>query len=158
MSVFYMKTQICNKCKTKKSINKFYRLSGSKNEYIKICKVCCKNRDHILSKEKKNDFLFKNVKYIYIITHPLYSEWIKIGQTVNPEMRLKSYQTHDPTRSYEIYFKIKTNAVWYIERYFREYIKSNGYEWFKISMQRAKKIILKLIKEDIESKQLRLFD
>jgi len=114
-------------------------------------------RRFVLKSSRNRQYKFIKKGYIYIIIHPLYPNWIKIGNTVNPEMRLKSYQTGDPTRSYRMYFKEEINNVNYIEDYFKINVISNGYEWFKIKKEKAKNIILKLIKE-IESNQSKLFN
>lgn len=45
---------------------------------------------------------------------------------------------------YEMYFNIKTSYAKRIENYFAKSIKSNGYEWYNISKEEAKSIILKL--------------
>ncbi|MGI9462146.1 MAG: DNA methyltransferase, partial [Alphaproteobacteria bacterium] len=40
--------------------------------------------------------------YIYIISHPKYKKWLKVGIAKNPEARLKQYQTADPDRKYKM--------------------------------------------------------
>jgi len=40
--------------------------------------------------------------FVYLIQHPSYPEWVKIGSALNMQQRLLSYQTGDPNREYEI--------------------------------------------------------
>ena len=84
--------------------------------------------------------------FVYIIIHPAYPGWVKIGRSIQPKKRLENYQIYDPGRSYVIYFKRKTNKIAKIERFFVNHIESNGHEWFKISKVLAKKIILTMVK------------
>lgn len=145
--------KICTKCGVEKSIDEFYKNKNCKNGYDPKCKECFKEYYYNYKKVVSN----KKSGYIYIIIHPLYPDWVKIGRSTNPKRRLDSYQTHNPTRSYKMYFKKYTNKINYIERYFKKNIFPNGHEWFKIKKEKAEKIIIKLIKE-IESDQSELFD
>jgi len=90
--------------------------------------------------------------YIYIITHPEFEGWIKLGRAINVENRLISYQTNCPNRDYKLEFKIKTEYYNNIETYFDKYIKGNGYEWYKYDTQDAINIINNIekgMKEDL---------
>jgi hypothetical protein len=84
--------------------------------------------------------------YIYIVTHPKFEGWIKLGRAINLEDRLTQYQTHCPDRSFNVEFKIDTKYPDKIERYFRNNIKGNGYEWFNCSVEFA----INKIKEQLE--------
>ena len=90
--------------------------------------------------------------YIYVITHPLFKGWTKIGRTVDINKRLDSYQTGCPFRKYKIEFYIKTDHPTIIENHFKENINNNGYEWFICTPEYA----IEQIKEQlmlIESKE-----
>lgn len=88
--------------------------------------------------------------YIYILTHPKFEGWIKIGRAINIEKRLHSYQTGCPTRSYKIEYsrKVSLDLINNIEIFFKVCIHSNGYEWYKISVDEGINIIEKLVKGD----------
>lgn len=80
-------------------------------------------------------------EYIYIITHPAFTGWIKVGRTTWPKERLVNYQTGCPDRAYQMVYKLVTTEVRAIESYFRSYIESNGCEWFKCTVDKAIEII-----------------
>lgn len=86
--------------------------------------------------------------YIYIITHPKFDGWIKIGRANDIEKRLNGYQTCCPTRSYKIEYskKVSLELINDIEIFFKICINSNGYEWYKISVDEGINIIEKIIK------------
>jgi len=126
--------KICSKCGIKKPIDDFYKQPTTRDGFSRKCKKCSS------SLVKTKDC------YIYIVTHPLYPGWVKIGRSIQPEMRLRDYQTHDPTRAYKMYFKRETEKIYKIESFFTKNIESNGYEWFKISKVLAKSIIMTIIK------------
>jgi hypothetical protein len=44
-------------------------------------------------------------EYVYIVTHPNVTDWVKVGMcTTAPEKRLSGYQTGCPFRAYEMVF------------------------------------------------------
>jgi len=75
--------------------------------------------------------------YIYIITHPKFPGWVKIGRTNDLKNRLDDYQTHCPLREFKIDFSIETKYYYSIEVYFDNFIKNNGYEWYNCSPEYA---------------------
>ncbi len=89
--------------------------------------------------------------YIYVITHPNYNGWIKLGRASNIEERLRSYQTHDPYRAFKLEFRavVIPNVCKYIENYFKNNISGNGYEWFKCNVDDAIATIEKLRRDQI---------
>jgi len=42
--------------------------------------------------------------YLYVITNPAWPSFVKIGRSVNITSRIKTYQTGDPYRGYELYY------------------------------------------------------
>lgn len=79
--------------------------------------------------------------YIYIITHPNYSDWVKVGITKDIYKRFNNYQTYCPYRHFKLEFNLITNRAAEIESYFKHNIKNNGYEWFNCSVEYAISII-----------------
>jgi hypothetical protein len=79
--------------------------------------------------------------YVYIITHPKFEGWIKLGRTIKIKERLNAYQTCCPNREFKLEYFIKTNYPDRIERYFSKNIKGNGFEWFLCSIDEAISII-----------------
>lgn len=82
--------------------------------------------------------------YIYIIVHPKFEGWIKLGRTVDLKKRLDGYQTGCPFRDYKIvYSKFIPNTITVtnIENYFKTTVHNNGFEWFNISVEDAISII-----------------
>ena len=46
--------------------------------------------------------------YVYVITNPAWSDWVKIGMAIDAEDRLNGYQTSSPMRDYELVHAIST--------------------------------------------------
>ena len=128
----------CQKCKIMKPVNEFYKNKSAYDELGVACKDCCRA---VRPRRKVN-------KHVYILTHPLFDGWVKIGITSYLTKRLKNYQINDPMRSYEIYFSKWFEDAFRVEKYFKNNVPSNGYEWFEISKEKAKIIIIKLSKND----------
>ncbi len=87
--------------------------------------------------------------YIYIIIHPKFKNWIKIGRTTNISSRINAYQTYCPNRDFKmVYNKYIGNSkeITTIENYFTINIHNNGFEWFNCSVQTAISIIEELSK------------
>jgi len=85
--------------------------------------------------------------YIYLIIHPKFDGWVKIGRTVNLVNRLLTYQVGCPNREYKyVYTKlVSIDLLRKIEDYFKVNIHSRGWEWYKISIEEAISIIEKII-------------
>lgn len=80
--------------------------------------------------------------YIYIITNPAWEGWVKIGKSINPKNRLKTFQTSSPFRDYELVYSIKTNDMTNLEYYIHLHLKDKDHyhengEWFKITKENA---------------------
>ena len=90
--------------------------------------------------------------YIYIITHPLFHGWIKLGKTINPLKRLDSFQTSDPHRAFIMPYSKKTKYAINIEMYFKDnYIsQTNGYEWYEIELNTAIKLLNNILSKEDE--------
>lgn len=89
-----------------------------------------------------------NKYYIYIIEHPKFKGWIKLGRTVNLKSRLDGYQTGCPFREYKmVYNKYIPNSILVttIENYFKLNIHNNGFEWFECTVENAISIIERMV-------------
>lgn len=128
----------CNCCGELRKFSEFFLARKAKiiEENI-ICDYCYK----IQKKTNTN----KSKKHIYIIVHPLFKDWVKIGVTIDLIKRLKSFQACCPYRGFEVYFNTGlTNKHYEFELYFKKYIKSNNYEWFNIEREEAKELVEQL--------------
>jgi hypothetical protein len=95
--------------------------------------------------------------YLYIVNHPKFDQdWIKLGRTVNLDIRLKGYQTGCPFREYKLLYSklLPEDTVTMIENYFSAYVQNNGFEWFKCSLEEA----IKHINEIIEGSKTEALD
>ena len=94
---------------------------------------------------KKLGYTPSNKKYyIYIVIHPKFKGWVKIGRTTNCLERLRQYQTGCPLRDYKmVYQKFIPNSITVtnIENYFKINIHNNGFEWYKCTVETAINII-----------------
>jgi hypothetical protein len=75
--------------------------------------------------------------YIYIITHPKFEGWIKLGRAKSIDNRLNGYQCYCPDRNFKLEYKIKTEYCYNIETYFDNFIEGNKREWYKCSVNFA---------------------
>ncbi len=81
--------------------------------------------------------------FVYIITHPAFPGYVKIGRAFDAEQRTRQYQTHCPTRSYELY-----DAVYFSDCYFAEQeiharlscLRAEG-EWYTMTAVQARSAI-----------------
>jgi len=86
--------------------------------------------------------------YVYAITNPAWSEWVKIGMAVDADDRCNGYQTSSPFRDYKLEHTVVTNNRRKAEA--KAHIAASKIaeeqrgEWFKISIEQAKDILNKL--------------
>jgi len=86
--------------------------------------------------------------FIYIITHPAFKDWIKIGTTNNLKSRLKNYQTHCPDKAFKIEFSIELNEDrlgLLFDAFLKKFMKDDAGEWYKISVEQAIKEITEIV-------------
>jgi hypothetical protein len=77
--------------------------------------------------------------FVYVLSHPKFFPWCKVGHSRDPERRLSTYNTGCPTRSYTLdgyeYFKDRKS----VENYIHNLLESKGYqrkgEWFECPSQ-----------------------
>ena len=87
--------------------------------------------------------------FVYVITHPAFPGYVKIGRAYNPESRLRQYQTGCPHRGYELYAAIYFEDCYMAEKEIHARLDEsyrNGAlgEWFNISPFLARHNINKL--------------
>lgn len=78
--------------------------------------------------------------FVYIITHPAWPDFLKIGHAINPESRLRDYQTYCPQRAFRlehaVYCTDRREAEAAVhERFARD--RAAG-EWFRVSLEEAR--------------------
>lgn len=83
--------------------------------------------------------------YVYVITNPAWPEWVKIGMAVDADDRCNGYQTSSPFRDYVLEHMIVTKDRRKAEAQAHfaagKLASSKNGEWFKLSVEEAKKIL-----------------
>lgn len=89
--------------------------------------------------------------YVYIVTHPLFEGWVKIGSTFDLKKRLAMYQTGDPLRRYRLEHHCLVQDRKLIEKklhaLFGNLCDHNGNEWFSAHLLDAIRIFDNLISD-----------
>ena len=87
----------------------------------------------------------QNVGVVYIITHPLYKGWIKIGHAANIKTRIVGYNVYDPLKRFELFFHVQSNYSSELESIVFDILRCIGYtqqgEWVLCSPDVAKTIL-----------------
>lgn len=80
--------------------------------------------------------------YLYIITNPSHTGWVKIGITENITDRLHVYQTSDPKRQFKVEYYIFHPDCYKAEKMIVELMKpfalSRKKEWYEVNLEIAK--------------------
>jgi len=80
--------------------------------------------------------------YVYIISNPAHSGWLKIGVTEDIKSRLHTYQTSDPKRAYKIEYYIFHPDAFSAEKKIKEmmhyFATRQRNEWFEVDLGVAK--------------------
>jgi len=83
--------------------------------------------------------------YVYIITNPCWSNWVKVGMAIDAEDRCKQYQTSSPFRDYKLcyskFFDDRKEAEAKAHSLLKESAEERKGEWFKIKQDKAQQII-----------------
>jgi len=78
---------------------------------------------------------------VYIITNKAWPEWVKIGKAIDAKDRLKSYQTGDPLRAYELYHSVakenRHTAEVEAHKALEALSEDRKNEWFKVDLATA---------------------
>ncbi len=83
---------------------------------------------------------YQEKKFVYVISHPNFSDEYKVGIASNWKSRLNSYQTSDPERQYKLEFKIETHLFRETEKYIHETFP-NKHEWVQGNLGEITKAI-----------------
>ena len=128
----------CSECGEIKEAFDFYSSKAESDGFCKKCKVCSGG-----SKLKNSRGINKYISgFIYVISNPAWSEWVKIGRATSPEDRLSSYQTGSPLRDYSLEYSLYVEDTYVYEKYFNDnYSQSNSGEWYMMSINGAIEII-----------------
>jgi len=83
--------------------------------------------------------------YVYAITNPAWSGWVKIGMAIDADDRCNGYQTSSPFRDYVLEHMIVTKNRRKTEAEAHKAASklstsSNG-EWFELGVEEAKKVL-----------------
>ena len=83
--------------------------------------------------------------YVYIITNPCWSNWVKVGMAIDAKDRCNQYQTSSPHRDYKLcyskFFDDRSNAEKKAHTLLKKESKDSKGEWFKIKQDKAIEII-----------------
>lgn len=83
----------------------------------------------------------RETSHVYIISHPMFDDYYKVGVAKNVQARLNSYQTSDPERSYQLEFSVETPLYYETEAHIHRHF-DNKYEWVKADLDEIKQEIL----------------
>ena len=73
-------------------------------------------------------------KYIYVISHPKFEGYYKVGIAKDYKTRLNSYQTSDPDRAYKMEYFYLTPHFRETEKYIH-HLFDNKFEWIKANLE-----------------------
>ena len=73
-------------------------------------------------------------KYVYIISHPKFKGYYKVGIAKDYKSRLNSYQTPDPDRAYKMEYFYLTPHFRETEKYIHN-LFDNKFEWIKANLK-----------------------
>ena len=79
-------------------------------------------------------------KYVYVISHPKFEGYYKVGIAKDYKTRLNSYQTSDPDRAYKMEYLYLTPRFRETEKYIHN-LFDNKFEWIKANLKDIKKEI-----------------
>lgn len=79
--------------------------------------------------------------FVYLIKNDIWSDWVKVGMTIDYNLRLSTYNIYDPLNNFS-YIDIKwtddrINAEQHLLKVFSIHADCSKGEWFKISLDKA---------------------
>lgn len=134
---------------TKENVNTEKKPSRIRYEkklaYLNLRKL---NEDRLtlIPQVKKHKLSLKS-GYLYVISNPVFCEFVKIGITRDVNKRLQTYQTYDPLRRYKIEHYMFVEDMRFTEKYILEKYRidiSNG-EWINSNL------VVNIIKEFVDA-------
>ena len=149
----------CIKCRVSLEINKNWCVGNAK-AYAYLCRPCDaakRKRNNLKKLAREIGELtlrsYNKVKegHVYIITNPAWEGWVKVGMAIDAEDRASNYQTSSPYRDYELVHIVDTKdrRATEAETHARlgDLFEQRN-EWFKCSVERAKRIMDDVVKEE----------
>lgn len=81
----------------------------------------------------------KSPGYVYVLRHPRYADLCKVGETINPQRRLRHYNTSCPYKEYRFNYLFRTD---YVREVIYPFYDSNHElrlhgEWFQLTPEEA---------------------
>lgn len=131
----------CPTCKKIKTAEKFYKNKTIPGGLDRYCIECKKAKHHKVIQHDGRD------RFVYIISHPKFLGWVKLGRAVDPLDRIKQYQTGCPFREYKLEFFMKVKDQRFYEKYFEEHFEHKN-EWFKMEVDSAISILQLLFERE----------
>lgn len=130
------------------TVVRFFQLPKEKREEVRELALQMIALGVDVSTAEKNELTDKR-GFVYVIEHPAFAGYVKIGRAFDPESRLVSYQTGCPHRGYRLYASVYFEDCHFAEqeihaRLEREHRDGCLGEWFKISPFLARHNINKL--------------
>jgi len=107
----------------------------------KLAEVRARHREEIAKLENRRTATIEG--FVYVIMNPAWPGMVKIGSALDPESRLRNYQTGDPHRAYELrgyaYYPDRLLA----ESRVLEALKDRNVsgEWFRIGVAEALRVV-----------------
>lgn len=87
--------------------------------------------------------------FVYIVTNPVFSGWVKAGMTMDFEKRLSNYNTGDPFTNYNMivvkWVKDRKEAEKTVHHVLKFKSEEHKGEWFKLNEHLAKEIVESLV-------------
>ena len=87
--------------------------------------------------------------FVYLIVHPHFAGWVKVGSTTNPRRRLGSYNTGDPERRYRMLMAVQTADRRLAEWLAHERLRALGFdkqgEWFLVAPAFAGRVVRRAV-------------
>ncbi len=175
IGVKHINNKTCYLCNQTKNVSEYHKDSSQQDGLQSRCKECRKDieyeghskrmyvngkyvsRKHPLYKAGRfktfEGAAFASLKgyektdegYVYIITNPCWSNWVKVGMAIDAEDRCKQYQTSSPFRDYKLcyskFFDDRKEAEAKAHSLLKKSAEERKGEWFKITQDKAQQII-----------------
>lgn len=81
--------------------------------------------------------------FVYLVTHPSWPGYVKIGCAINPHSRLGDYQTYCPRRAYKLEHFVYVSERREFEEMMHDVFHSERVsgEWFKVELEHVKRVM-----------------
>ena len=144
-------TRECRFCRQRLTDDNWYKANQRKSDYkCNTCEKKTRRAYHLRQKAREVGVntltAYNKIKegYVYVISNPAWSEWVKIGMAVDADDRCSGYQTSSPYRDYQVeakvYYEDRRDAEYKAHEQAEQIGERRG-EWFKLKTQVAIKLI-----------------